>query len=117
MIKTFGEFHFDGQHKLLTLRNQPIRLNSQTRELLALLLERPGELVTREDIQQRLWAGTHVDFDHSLDVAMSRLRTALGGERTYIETVPRKGYRFIEPVSVIANRPALRRYRQLAKYA
>ena len=70
-------------------------------DLRCLLLERPGELITREEIERRLWPDRNVDYQHSLDVAVSRLRTALGdkgGSPRYIETVPRKGYRFIEPV-------------------
>jgi len=120
MIKTFGEFQFDERRKLLVGAGRTVRLSSQTRELLSMLLERPGELVTREEIRQRLWPGTHVEFEHSLDVAMSRLRAALGGESKgvhYIETVPKKGYRFVEPVCVNSNRRPVRRFRQFAKYA
>src|SRR5262245_43261089 len=119
MIKTFGEFQFDDERKLLVDGGRTVRLSSQTRELLSMLLERPGELVTREEIRQRLWPGTHVEFEHSLDVAMSRLRAALGGESKgvrYIDTVPRKGYRFVEPVCVNSNRTPVRRFRRFAKY-
>ena len=78
-----------------------MRLSGQTVDLLWLLLERPGELITREEIERRLWPDRNVDFHHSLDVVVSRLRTVLGDKGAsprYIETVPRKGYRFIEPV-------------------
>ena len=79
-----------------------MRLSGQAVDLLCLLLERPGELITREEIERRLWPDTTVDFHHSLDVVVSRLRTVLGDKGSsprYIETVPRKGYRFIEPVT------------------
>jgi DNA-binding winged helix-turn-helix (wHTH) protein len=70
--------------------------------LLGLLLERPGELITREEIERGLWPDRNVDFSHGLDVVVSRLRTVLGDKGSsprYIETVPRKGYRFIETVT------------------
>jgi DNA-binding winged helix-turn-helix (wHTH) protein len=78
--------------------------------LLDLLLERPGELITREEIERKLWPDRNVEFQHSLDVIVSRLRTILGdkgGNSRYIETVARKGYRFIEPVTASPDvRPA-----------
>lgn len=80
-----------------------MRLTGQAVDLLCLLLERPGELITREEIERRLWSDRNVDFQHSLDVVVSRVRTVLGDKGAsprYIETVPRKGYRFIEPVTV-----------------
>jgi DNA-binding winged helix-turn-helix (wHTH) protein len=79
-----------------------MRLSGQAVDLLCLLLERPGELITREEIERRLWPDRNVDFQHSLDVVVSRLRTVLGDKGAsprYIETLPRKGYRFIEPVT------------------
>ena len=105
MVKTFGEFEFDDRRKVLTTEGRSIRLSGQTVELLCLLLERPGELIMREEIRRRLWPESHVEFEHSLDVVMSRLRSTLGeksGNPRYIETVPRKGYRFIEPVAMKA---------------
>lgn len=80
-----------------------MRLSGQAVDLLCLLLERPGELISREEIEARLWPDRNVDFNHSLDVVVSRLRTVLGDKGSsprYIETVPRKGYRFVEPVTV-----------------
>ncbi len=103
MVKTFGDFEFDDRRRGLKAGGQPVRLNGQAVDLLCLLLERPGELITREEIARRLWPDTTVDFDHSLDVVVSRLRTVLGDKGSsarYIETVPRKGYRFIEAVAV-----------------
>ena len=102
MLKTFGEFEFDDRRRSLRAGGQLVRLTGQTVDLLALLLERPGEVITREEIERRLWPDRTVDFHHSLDVVVSRLRTVLGDKGAsprYIETVPRKGYRFIELVT------------------
>ena len=102
MVKRFENFEFDDRRRSLRAGAQPVKLTGQATDLLALLLERPGELITREEIERRLWPDRNVDFHHSLDVVVSRLRTALGDKGTsprYIETVPRKGYRFIEPVT------------------
>jgi DNA-binding winged helix-turn-helix (wHTH) protein len=101
-LKTFGDFEFDNRRRRLRARGQPVRLSGQGIDLLCLLLERPGELITREEIERRLWPDRSVNFDHSLDVVISRLRTVLGDRGPnprYIETVPRSGYRFTEPVT------------------
>ena len=103
MVKTFGDFEFDDRRRGLKAGGRPVRLTGQAVDLLCLLVERPGELITREEIARRLWPDTTVEFDHSLDVVVSRLRTVLGDKGStprYIETVPRKGYRFIEAVAV-----------------
>ena len=99
-----------------------MRLGGQAVDLLCLLLERPGELITREEIERRLWPDRNVAFNHSLDVVVSRLRTVLGDKGSsprYIETVPRKGYRFIEPVTATEEaRPERRHWsRRLVTYA
>ena len=102
MVKTFGDFEFDDRRRSLKAGGHPIRLSGQALDFLCLLLERPGELITREEIERKLWSDRNVDFNHSLDVVVSRLRTVLGDKGSsprYIETVPRKGYRFIEPVT------------------
>jgi DNA-binding winged helix-turn-helix (wHTH) protein len=102
VVKTFGDFEFDDRRRSLKAGGQLVRLSGQAVDLLCLLLERPGELITREEIERRLWPDRNVDFHHSLDVVVSRLRTVLGDKGAsprYIETVPRKGYRFIEPVT------------------
>jgi DNA-binding winged helix-turn-helix (wHTH) protein len=102
VVKTFGDFEFDDRRRGLKAGGRPVRLSGQAVDLLCLLVERPGELITREEIARRLWPDTTVDFDHSLDVVLSRLRTVLGDKGSsarYIETVPRKGYRFIEAVT------------------
>src|SRR5829696_3444342 len=79
-----------------------INLPDQPFRVLETLLERPGELVTREELRQRLWSGeTFVDFEHGLNAAVRRLRDALGDSADvprFIETLPRRGYRFIAPV-------------------
>jgi TolB-like protein len=76
-----------------------IRLQAQPFEILAMLLEHGGQVVTREQLRHRLWPdGTSVDFEHSLNAAIKRLRAALGDDATaprYVETMPRRGYRFI----------------------
>lgn len=103
MVKTFGDFEFDDRRRSLKAGGQPVRLSGQAVDLLSLVLERPGELIAREEIERRLWPDSNVDFHHSLDVVVSRLRSVLGDRGAsprYIETVPRKGYRFIEPVTV-----------------
>ena len=93
-----------------------MRLSGQAVDLLCLLLERPGELIRREEIERRLWPDRNVEFGHSLDVVVSRLRTVLGDKGSsprYVETVPRKGYRFVEPVTVTPEaRPTRRRWRR-----
>ena len=122
MVKTFGDFEFDDRRRRLRTGGQPVRLRGQAIDLLGLLLERPGELIPREEIERRLWPDRNVDFTHSLDVVVSRLRTVLGDKGStprYIETVPRKGYRFIEPVTGKPEaRPARRHWsRRLVTYA
>ena len=102
MLVFFGDFKFDRRAKVLSRAGQPLMMTAQSLELLEILLEAPGELVSREMIQERLWPGSNVEFEHSLDVLVSRLRTTLGDKSTaprFIQTAPRKGYRFIAQVS------------------
>ena len=122
MKKSFGEFQFDDELRLLSRAGNPIRLAGQAVELLSVFLETPGELISREEICQRLWPDSHVEFEHSLDVLMSRLRAVLqeGSGIRYIETVPRKGYRFVQPVSAqieVAIDTRSRKFRSLGTYA
>ena len=81
----------------LSLQQQPL-------QLLSVLLEQPGELVTRDELRKRLWPDdTFVDFEHGLNAAVKRLRDTLGDSADsprFVETVPRRGYRFIAPASV-----------------
>jgi len=100
-MKIFGDFQFDEASMKLTRAGQKVRLTGQALGLLVLLIERPGELVTREEIQRSLWPTSSVAFEHSIDVVLHRLRKALGDNSTdprYIQTVPRSGYRFIADV-------------------
>ena len=99
----FGLFEADSDSGELHKSGIRIRLQAQPFRVLLCLLERPGELVTREEMQQRLWGGdTIVDFDHSLGTAINKLREALGDSAEnprFIETLARRGYRFIAPVT------------------
>jgi TolB-like protein/DNA-binding winged helix-turn-helix (wHTH) protein/Flp pilus assembly protein TadD len=98
-VTRFGVFEFDLRSKELRKQGMKIRLQGQPVEILAMLLERPGETVTREELQKRLWpADTFVDFEQGLNNAMKRLRAALDDNAEsphFIETLPRRGYRFI----------------------
>jgi len=101
-IAQFGEFEADLRSRELRRNRANVRLPHQSFEVLAMLLEHPGELVTREDIRKRLWpADTFVDFDHGLNNAVNRLRESLGDSAEapqFVETLPRRGYRFIAEV-------------------
>jgi TolB-like protein/DNA-binding winged helix-turn-helix (wHTH) protein len=98
----FGPFEFDPRSGELRKHGLRIKLQGQPVELLTTLLQHAGEVVTRDQLQKRLWpADTYVDFEHSLNSAMKRLRTALGDSADaprYIETLARRGYRFIAPI-------------------
>ena len=78
-----------------------LKLTGQPFQVLAILLERPGEVVTREELQKRLWPDTFVDVDHNLNTAINKIREVLGDSAEsprFVETLPRRGYRFIAPV-------------------
>src|SRR5262245_29757851 len=98
----FGLFEFDPRSGELRKQGLKVRLQGQPVEILSMLLARPGELVTREELQKKLWPqDTFVDFDPSLNAAMKRLRSALGDSAEtprFIETLARRGYRFLAPV-------------------
>lgn len=100
--KSFGAFEVDLKSAELRKRGIRVKLQDQPFQILAFLMEHPGDLVTREEIRQRLWAAhTFVDFDRSLNKAMTKLRSALGDSADsprYIETIPRHGYRFLAEV-------------------
>ena len=101
-VARFGGFELDLQSGVLSRNGQKNRLQGQPLQLLELLLQQPGKVVTREQIQQHLWPdGTVVEFEHSVNAAVKRLREALGDDvekPTFIETIPRRGYRFIARV-------------------
>ncbi|ABF42545.1 lysine decarboxylase transcriptional regulator, CadC [Candidatus Koribacter versatilis Ellin345] len=105
-VVAFGLFKADLNARSLTKGGASVRLQDQPFEVLGLLLERPGEIVSREEIRQRLWSSdTFVEFDDGLNTAIKKLRTALGDSALnprFVETVPRRGYRFIAPVSVLS---------------
>jgi TolB-like protein/Flp pilus assembly protein TadD len=98
----FGVFEVDLRAGELRRRGVKVKLQEQPLQILQILLQSPGDVVTREELQQRIWpADTFVDFDHGINNAIKRLREALGdtAERPrYIETLPRRGYRFIGPI-------------------
>jgi DNA-binding winged helix-turn-helix (wHTH) protein/dipeptidyl aminopeptidase/acylaminoacyl peptidase len=100
----FGVFEFDPQARELFKHGVHLKLQEQPIQVLAVLLEQAGQIVLREELQRRLWPdGTFVDFDQSLNKAVNKLREALGDSAdkpVYIETLARRGYRFVAPVMV-----------------
>src|ERR1700722_14428270 len=98
----FGVFDLDLRSGELRKHGLRVRLQEQPFRLLEMLLERPGEVVTREELQKRLWpADTFVDFDHGLNKAINKIREALGDSAEsprFVETVSRRGYRFLAEV-------------------
>ena len=103
--RRFGVFELDLRIGELRRNGLKVKLQEQPFQVLAQLLEKPGEVVAREDLRNRLWpADTFVDFDHSLNAAIRRLRDALGDSAEnpkFVETVARRGYRFLAPVSTV----------------
>jgi len=108
MSLRFGAFEVDLEGRRLLKRGVPITLREQSFQVLEALIERPGEIVTREELRRRLWSSdTFVDFEVALNSAVSRLRDALGDSAnspSFIETIPKRGYRFVVP---IPKRPAV----------
>ena len=102
-VYRFGLFQVDSDGRKLLRQGAPVRLQEQPLRVLCLLLERRGEIVTRDELRQSLWpSGTYVEFDGNLNSALKRLRFALGDDAdnpTFIETLPKRGYRFIAPVN------------------
>ncbi len=105
-IIRFGPFELDRTEGRLTKHGLPVRLQEQPLAVLKALLEDPGSMVTREELRRSLWPeGTYVDFEGSLNAALKRLRSTLNDDPVrprYIETVPRRGYRFIAAVTRVA---------------
>jgi Tol biopolymer transport system component/DNA-binding winged helix-turn-helix (wHTH) protein len=114
---TFGLFEADLQSGELWKAGKRIKIQSQPFKVLSILLEHPGEIVSREELQLRLWGkDTIVDFDHSLGTAINKIREALGDSAEnprFVETLARRGYRFIAPVS----HPPVRRLSSDVAYA
>jgi Tol biopolymer transport system component/DNA-binding winged helix-turn-helix (wHTH) protein len=102
-VSRFGAFEFDSRTGELRKHGIRIKLQDQPRQILMMLVERPGEVVSRDDIRQRLWSdGTFVDFDNAINSAVRKLRDALSDTAKtprFIETIPRQGYRFTPPSS------------------
>src|SRR5580692_4020437 len=104
-VYRFGPFQLDTSQATLTRNSNQLKLQDLPYRLLAILVERPGEIVSREEVRQRLWPqNTFVEFDNSLGVAIRKIRDVLGDNAEgpcYVETVPRRGYRFLAPVTTI----------------
>jgi Tol biopolymer transport system component/DNA-binding winged helix-turn-helix (wHTH) protein len=110
-IYRFGLFEADLEIGALTRQGSPVKLQEQPFRILALLIESPGEVVTREELRKSIWPeGTYVEFDGSMNTALMKLRAALNDSAEnpiFIETVPRKGYRFIAPVEACRPEPPM----------
>jgi len=108
-IARFGVFELDLNTGELRKGGVKLRLQGQPVQVLTLLLERAGDVVTREELREKLWASdTFVDFDHSLNTAINKVREALGDSAStprYVETLARRGYRFIAPVQAAVQAP------------
>jgi TolB-like protein/DNA-binding winged helix-turn-helix (wHTH) protein len=105
----FGDFEADLRSGELRKAGVRLKLGGQPFQVLSILLEQPGEVVTREELQQRLWPDTFVDVDHNLNTAINKVREVLGDSAEkprYIETLPRRGYRYIGPVEDAQAPPA-----------
>src|SRR5258707_3807609 len=102
-LVSFGSFEADLRAGELWRNGSKVRLQEQPFQVLTVLLEKPGKVVTREELRNRLWPpATFVDFDHGLNAAVKRLRDALGDSAEnprFVETLPRRGYRFVAPVT------------------
>ena len=106
----FDVFEVDLRAQELYKGGRRIKLQVQPFQILAMMLERPGEVVTREELQKRLWpADTFVDFDHSVNTAVKKLRQALGDDikkPRFVETLPKRGYRFLAAVKGTVGAPS-----------
>ncbi len=124
-IVRFGVFEVDLTAGELRKSGSKVRLQEQPFQLLAYLLTRSGEVVTRDELREKLWpADTFVDFDHSLNTAVNKVREALGDSASsprFVETLARRGYRFLGPVdqvgAVRSTAPAETAHRDAASYA
>jgi Tol biopolymer transport system component/DNA-binding winged helix-turn-helix (wHTH) protein len=104
----FGTFEVDLPAGELRKGGVKVKLTGQPFQVLTILLERPGEVVTRDELQKRLWPDTFVDVDHNLNTAINKIREVLGDSAEsprFVETLPRRGYRFIAPLENAANLP------------
>src|SRR5215213_4542094 len=107
--RQFGVFEFELRTGELSKQGRPVPLRPQAQRLLALLVASAGDLVSRADIQRALWSGdTFVDFDQGVNHAIRELRAALGDVADaprFIQTLPRRGYRFVAPVGILGSSP------------
>jgi DNA-binding winged helix-turn-helix (wHTH) protein len=97
----FGTFEVDLRTGELRKAGAKLKLTGQPFEVLVILLEHAGDIVTREELQKRLWPDTFVNVEHNLNIAINKIREALGDSAekpTFVETLPRRGYRFIAPL-------------------
>src|SRR6201996_6825119 len=97
----FGDFEIDLRSGELRKAGVKLKFGGQPFQVLSILLERPGDVVTREELQKRLWPDTFVDVDHNLNTAINKIREVLGDSAEsprFVETLPRRGYRFIGAV-------------------
>src|SRR5437899_788500 len=101
----FGAFHLDLKKEELFRDGTRVKLQRKVYQALAALLQKPGEIVTREELRLQLWpSGTHVNYDANVNTTVNKLRQALGdspGQPVFVETIPRKGYSFIAGVSYV----------------
>ncbi len=106
----FGEFELDVDAGELRRKNRRLKLQPQPFKLLILLVRKAGSVVSRDEIRRELWPdGTFVDFDQSVNFSIKQIRDVLGDEADrplYVETVPRRGHRFIAPISTPGQAPA-----------
>src|ERR1700683_3404212 len=104
----FGPFELDTNEGVLSRGSKPVKLQDLPFRLLVMLVEQPGEIITREDVCKRLWPdNTFVEFDRSLGVAVRKVREALSDDAEaprYVEPLPRRGFRFLAPVTVQGDR-------------
>jgi DNA-binding winged helix-turn-helix (wHTH) protein len=108
----FGAFELNAANGELRKAGVPIKLRLQPAQVLLMLVERAGQIITREEIRRRLWSDDiFVDFDRSINFCVNQIRAALGDDAEkprYVETLPRRGYRFIAAVTIeLPSEPAL----------
>src|SRR6202795_2021250 len=108
----FGIFEVDLRTGEIWKSGRKLKLTGQPFSVLTILLERPGDVIPREELQRRLWPDTFVDVDHNLNTAINKIRETLADSAEnprFVETLPRRGYRFIAPVdpSQLASAPVI----------
>lgn len=115
----FGVFELDAETGELRKSGHTVRLRPQAAKILVLLASRPGQLVTREELREKIWGNeTFVDFEHGLNLCIREVRAALDDDADtprYVETLPKRGYRFIAPIQDTNQRQTLGRYRLTGK--